>query len=200
MTIIRSTRYPAVVLAVALLAGACDGSGASDTTLGGVETTTTRAGPTTEAAPTTTVGHEDTTTTSGVVGEAEGSGCTPGPGSLPDGTWFGYVTVADADGIEFDLACWFTGDAATRAAEEEGEESPPPNDYYVRNSNETTRDVPVADGTQVIWYPNFGDPTTEATIDYQLWLTEAEERDFMPGVWIEVSGGEVVEIAEQWVP
>lgn len=35
------------------------------------------------------------------------SGCTPGSDTLPDGTWMGYVTGWDADGLDFDLACDF---------------------------------------------------------------------------------------------
>ncbi len=201
MTSTRSARISALLLVVGVLATACNGSAAPSTTTNGAGTTTTHAdGTTIEPAPTTTEAPEDTTTTTASLDGAEGSGCAPGPGALPDGTWFGFVTVADAEEIQFDLACWFTGDAAAKAAAEDGEESPPPNDYYVRNSNETIREVPVAGGTEVTWYPNIGDPTTETTIDYSTWLTEADERDFMPGVWIEIKAGEVVEIAEQWVP
>jgi hypothetical protein len=35
---------------------------------------------------------------------ALGSGCVPGPGSLPDGAWFGWVNAASDASLEFDLA------------------------------------------------------------------------------------------------
>jgi hypothetical protein len=156
-------------------------------------TTTTQAATTTTEAPTTTI---DTNTL------ASGSGCTPGPGDLPDGEWFGYVDDADADAVSFDLACWFGGEAAVLAAAEDGEESPPPNDYYVRNANTELRDVPVAEEAPVAWLANVGDPATEATIAYDEWLTVRVERgvDLQPGVWLTVTDGEISEIVEQYVP
>ena len=193
------------LLALSLVGAACDAS-ASPTTLPGEGSTTTIDVTTTEQTTTTTVASDTTTTqattttTGSVLDEAEGSGCTPGQGDLPDGEWFGYALTTGTDEIEFDLACWFTGDAAARAAAEDGEESPPPNDYYVRNTNETTRTVSVAADADVVWYPNFGDPTSETTVDYSDWIDEAEDRDFMPGIWIVIDDGEVVTISEQWVP
>ncbi|RMH86193.1 MAG: hypothetical protein D6683_00900, partial [Actinomyces sp.] len=94
---------------------------------------------------------------------AEGSGCTPGTDTLPDGEWFGYVTDTAPDAVTFDLACWFTGDAAALAAAEDGEESPPPNDYYIRNRSSRLRTVPVAGAldprpTRVSWLANTGGP------------------------------------------
>jgi hypothetical protein len=134
-----------------------------------------------------------------VLHEAEGSGCTPGQGELGDGRWFGFVPATTSGTVEFDLACWFTGDAATRAAAEDGEESPP-NNYYVRNVNETTRTLDVAADASVVWYPLGGDPTSEETTTYPDWLQGVEERGFMFGVWLEVDDGAVVSIHEQWVP
>jgi hypothetical protein len=135
-----------------------------------------------------------------VVDEAEGSGCTPGGGDLPDGEWFGYLVETSPSALEFDLACWFTGEAAIRAAEEDGAESPPPNDYYVRNVNPVIRNVAVAAQTSVVWYPDLGDPTSEATVSFPDWLVAIEDRGVMPGVWLEVDGGQVLSIHEQWVP
>jgi hypothetical protein len=40
---------------------------------------------------------------------ALGSGCVPGPGSLPDGAWFGWVNAASDASLEFDLACIWPG-------------------------------------------------------------------------------------------
>jgi hypothetical protein len=114
---------------------------------------------------------------------------------------YGEVASLTTDEIEFDLACWFTGDAAIQAAEEDGEESPPPNDYYVRNANPATRLVPVDAAATVVWFPEFGDPNSEATIAYADWVGSLGERgDFTPGIWIETTAGEVTTITEQWVP
>lgn len=160
------------------------------TTTSAAETTTT------SAAPTTT-----TTTTDSVLDEAEGSGCTPGEGDLPDGEWYGGVADAEGNTLDFDLACWFTGDAAARAAAEDGEESPPPNDYYVRNANPTIRTLTVADDVEVVWYPELGNPNSEATTTFADWVDGLSDRgEFIPGIWVEIEDGEVARIREQWVP
>lgn len=161
--------------------------------------TTTQPPSSTTAAPTTTVA-PTTTSSSPVVDEAEGSGCTPGPGELGEGEWFGYVVTASDSDLDFDLACWFTGDAAIRASAEDGEESPPPNDYYIRNDNETIRSLDVSATTEVVWYPELGDPTSEATIAYPDWVAATEDREFGSMVWVTVEDGDVVAIREQWVP
>lgn len=149
---------------------------------------------------TTTVPSTTSTSVSSVVDEAGGSGCTPGPGQLPDGEWFGYAVAITPDEIEFDLACWFSGDAAATAASEDGEESPPPNDYYIRNTNDLTRPLRVSDTAEVVWYPQVGDPSSETTTAYEDWVSQINERGFMLGIWVEVEGGRVVEVEEQWVP
>ena len=132
---------------------------------------------------------------------AAGSGCTPATDdSLVDGEWFGYVDQATTGGIDFDLACWFNGEAAALAAAEDGKESPPPNDYYVRNGNPGLRFLAVAEGAAVTWLPNPGDPSTEETVPYSDWLVERASRDFQPGVWLTVDDGVIVLIREQYVP
>lgn len=190
---------------VVMAATACSGT-STPTTQPTADTTTTLAtttvppGTSTTASPTTSVAAETTTTGGNVVDEAEGSGCTPGEGALPDGEWFGYVATVSESQLEFDLACWFAGEAAVRAAAEDGEESPPPNDYYVRNASEVLRAVPVAADTEVTWYPNVGDPTSETTSTFTDWITDSESRDIALGVWLDVQSGTVVEIREQWIP
>jgi hypothetical protein len=214
----RSVLLTTVVL---VLATSCssDGDGASTTsststtlvTTTTAATTTTTEGTTTTAAPaTTTTGSETTTTTRAPTTTttstpdtnslASGSGCTPGTTtSLPDGEWFGYVDDASAARLSFDLACWFTGDAAAQAAAEDGEESPPPNDYYVRNVNPGLRTLSVAGSATVAWLPNPGDPST-ATVPYADWLTDRTARSYQPGVWLTITGGAITTIEEQYVP
>ena len=190
--------HTAALIAFGVLLSACTGT-SSDTTL----PTNTTLAPTTTAteAPTTTPSPATSSTAGSVDDEAEGSGCTPGDGDLPDGEWYGEVASVSDDEIEFDLACWFTGDAAARAAADDGEESPPPNDYYVRNANTTLRNVPVGDEVMVIWYPQFGDPNSEATVSYDEWHDALAGRgELIPGIWIEIEEGAISDIREQWVP
>lgn len=204
----------AIVLAVvALVAVACGSDDATTSTTAAPTTSTqavdttapttlapTTAAPTTTSASTTT---EPTTTTTApdTNSLADGSGCTPGTtGSLPDGEWFGYVAAATTDQLDFDLACWFTGDAAADAAAEDGEESPPPNDYYVRNANDAVRTLDVAAGAAVRWLPNSGDPSTEELVTYSDWITDRAGRDYQPGVWLVIVDGAITEVQEQYVP
>jgi hypothetical protein len=212
MTTIRGMVASAlIVVATALPAcGDSDESSAPDSAPSTTATPTTAAPTTTAAenttaAPSTTIADTTTaapSTTIAPTGEpiADGSGCTPGEGDLPDGRWFGLVTATSADGIEFDLACWFSGAAAIQAAAEDGEESPPPNDYYVRNENPATRSLPVDAAVTVVWYPELGDPTSEATTSFSDWVTQDREPAGIPGIWLEIEGGSVVDIHEQWVP
>lgn len=221
-TLQRNRRWILVigVVAFALLATACGGDESSTTeattttappstasTTAAPATTTTTATATTEsttttAAATTTTTTAATTTTIDVNTLADGSGCTPGTTQLGDGVWFGYIDTADTTNIEFDLACWFTGDAAVQATAQDGVESPPPNDYYVRNENPQLRTIPVAAGAEVSWLPSTGDPSTQTTVPYADWLTGRAARgsDYQPGVWVTIAGGSVTFIEEQYVP
>ena len=157
--------------------------------------TTTVAPSTTTAAPPTTTAAPDTNLL------AERSGCTPGTtDSLPDGEWFGSVVATTAGDLNFDLACWFTGDAAALAALEDGEESPPPNDYYVRNFSDKIRTIAVAADAAVTWLPDAGDPSSEELVTYVDWLVGRAGRDYQPGVWLIIEGGAITDIQEQFVP
>ena len=129
---------------------------------------------------------------------AEGSGCTPGPGHLGDGTWFGFVHEVDASEVQFDLACLFFGDDAVKASAEDGAESPPPNDYYIRNNSEV-RTLHVPADTEVTWYRSIGDPVSETSTSYAEWI-RADRDGAAPGIWIIVRNGVVVAIAEYWTP
>ena len=106
----------------------------------------------------------------------------------------------EADGFDFDLACWFSGDSAALAATQDGQESPPPNDYYVRNTNDASRPLAVDAGVPVVWYPESGDPTSEASTTYADWLAQDRDIAAIPGIWVDVQDGAPVSIHEQWVP
>lgn len=203
-------RYGVLGLVVVLAVAACSTGESVDTTDESTVVTTvvpstvptTTAPPpttTTSTAPTTTLTTSPPTTVGSINDQAGGSGCTPGVGTLPDGYWFGEVANLDANGVSFDLACWFTGDAAVVASAEDGEESPPPNDYYVRNLNPQLRQLDVDPLTPVTWFPD-GDPVNETLGVFSDWVGFANSRGFFFGIWVTIENGEVVSILEQWVP
>lgn len=131
----------------------------------------------------------------------EGSGCTPGEGPLPDGLWYGEVVGADPAGIEFDLACFFLGEEADKAALEDGQAMVPvPNGYYVRNDDPTLRTADVPGTTQVLHYPT-GDPAAGQVLDFAGWARLVESGEvLLTGAWLTVDAGAVVGIEEQWTP
>lgn len=186
-----------------LLIAACSspGSEGSTTTSEPTATTTTSAAETTTTTPppTTTTTEAETSTTQADPLAADGSGCSPGTSELPDGQWYGLVADFDSTSISFDLACWFSGEAAIAAAEEDGEESPPPNDYYVRNENEEIRILSVAPSVHVSWYPS-GDPNDVVHGSFPDWVEYLEGNEFRLGIWVTIEGGQVTEITEKWVP
>src|SRR5438034_8384751 len=75
---------------------------------------------------------------------------TPSPSPiLAEGRSYGYIKSVDAASstVVFDLAQFFTGDAANKAAREDGAIGPGEsidNDYYIRNVNPKLRSVPVS--------------------------------------------------------
>jgi len=199
----RAVRRFATFLVTLAILASCTGEGVEQTaTTPPGDTTTTVSGETT----TTTTGATTTSTTpptsTTAVGDplaAEGSGCTPGTDTLPDGEWYGGVRGFDEQGFSFDLACLYIGDAAAVAASEDGEESPPPNDYYVRNENDQVRMLSVDSDTPVTWYTS-GDPNSDVTGTYAAWIEFLATQESYLGIWVTVEDGAVVEIAEWWVP
>lgn len=151
------------------------------------------------SGPTRTVEAESTESLDPDVPRVEGSGCDPVEGPLPDGLWFGTVVELSEDELVIDVACWFTGEDAVLAAEEDGAESPPPNDYYVRDTSDDTNTVPVAPDATTLFYLS-GEPTeTTGTISDLLAASESRP-DYPYGIWVEIAGGVVVSVQEQWVP
>ena len=205
-----------VVVGIVVLAAGCSSNESATTTVADslttttmvASTTTTTVGSTTTtvASTTTTVASTSTTmasttTTQDTNALADGSGCTPGTTSgLPDGEWFGFVQSGSAGSLGFDLACWFTGASAARAAAEDGEESPPPNDYYVRNVNTMIRTLAVAADAGVTWMSNPSDPSTEEMVPFADWLSGRTGRSFQPGVWLTIENGAVDYVREQYTP
>lgn len=126
------------------------------------------------------------------------SNCTPSTDTLPDGLYFGYISEIMDDGLDFDLACWFTGAPAAKAAAEDKQESPPPNDYYIRNTSTKVRSVPVGPSVDVALLPNLGSSNTiRAT--YQEWGI-ARGTGYQPPIWITVQNGKLTRVIEQFLP
>ncbi len=134
---------------------------------------------------------------------ANGSGCNPGEGPLPDGVWVGLVGDHDADGFEFDLACFYFGDIAEEKAAEEGGEAP--GGFYISNQNPALRRIDLDRATPVQWLvaPPNADLHFE-TLPYADWHDDPTGYSNCPGdfclVWLYVEEGQVTEIVEQYVP
>jgi hypothetical protein len=135
---------------------------------------------------------------------ALGSGCAPGAGPLPDGAWFGYATAWNATGIDFDLACFYSGNAAAAQASAHNDESPPPNDYYIVNDASTTRRVDVAADT--IAYRSAVEGVGLERTTYADFVANAGPSSNVacPGsscsVWVFVNNGRVTEVMWQFFP
>ncbi len=135
-----------------------------------------------------------------VPGSADGSGCSPGPGDLPDGVWFGSPAVWTATSMDVDLLCFYSGDAATAEASARGEESPPPNDYLITNDNPTLRALPVA--PDAIGYRLDGNAEFQQ-VPFADFIVDPGMFQACPDfciVWIYVNDGQVTEVVSQFVP
>jgi hypothetical protein len=132
---------------------------------------------------------------------------------LPDGRWYGHVTGIDlgARTLSFDLAQWFSGDAATEAGRADGVIPPDdvaPNDYYVRDTSHRLRTVPLATDVAVTvvrcptgcgQYAGALEPLA-ASFGHE---TNALDRPYhgnFLGYWLTVEHGDVVRIDEQYTP
>ncbi len=130
---------------------------------------------------------------------------------LEDGRHFGYIKSIDTKDrtMEFDLAEFLTGDAASRAAAEDrvtesGEQID--NDYYVRNANDRLRTLSLVQDVEVriVDWPQCCDLTEGdlATLAAAFRPGGKTERYHGPdsGYWLTVSSGAVSAIEEQFLP
>ena len=93
----------------------------------------------------------------GSAGDPHGSGCVVPPGDvLPDGVWFGSVEGYVGGVIELDLACYFTGAAATAARIADGLPGESDLDEHVRNMNPRTYSIRLAANAEVYSIPGTG--------------------------------------------
>jgi hypothetical protein len=131
------------------------------------------------------------------------SGGTPkgSPAVLVDGRHPVFVANVDPGRrtIRFDLIQFYWGDEATREAARDHQESPPPNDYYIRNVNPRLRTLPVrADATITVNSLGLGSETDQPVSLAR--LATLVRAPGWPPFWITVRHGQVVRIAQQWVP
>jgi hypothetical protein len=135
---------------------------------------------------------------------------SPKPAEIEDGKHFVYVTDAARrqDGsatVTFDLAYFLTDQEGEQAAAEHGDEFV--NGYYIQNDNPKLRTVPLADDVVVRYIPvNASDATELQRGNIDAWLEsilETNQTDY-PGTivpwWITVREGEIVRIAQQYLP
>jgi hypothetical protein len=206
---VRRILIPTALISVVALVGCGGGSddAESTTSTAAVATTTTVA----TAATTTTITPVVPTApftipvpTGGV--SANGSGCAPPPGdTLPDGIWFGNLQSVDvgASTVSLDLNCFFSGDAANHAAAEDGEtEIPVPDDYYIRNKVKKIYVLPTVANVAVFQLPDNGgnpNPTPAGNGPAAVATMLTQFHNFWIG-WLQISGGKVVAVQQQFVP
>lgn len=132
---------------------------------------------------------------------------------LADGVYLGYLDPerTNTTGVTFDLAVWFSGLDADRAARDDGSnEIPVPNDVYVRNLSDRVFTYPVSTEIEVtsVWYDYDTDPDLEndpvpfpdvvAALGAQIDDVRSNLR--LSPWWIVIEGGMVVRIDEQYIP
>jgi hypothetical protein len=194
-------RRTAVLMLGPLLAFGLTACGDDDDTTTTTTTTNNGSPTTTDDTTTTTAGETTTTAASGeALGDEpefhedgpSGSGCEPGDDTgLPNGWWYGTIDGEVTDSVSFDLACYYTGEAADEVAASRDDEAP--SGVYVVNDNPTLRSIPLADDVQ----------TRCVTLEPEVANVDCAPGDLMTDiwdVWIRVVDGEVDRIFEQFHP
>jgi len=132
---------------------------------------------------------------------------------LGNGVYVGFIVpeAVEADSVAFDLAVWFVGEDANRAARDDGRsEVPVPNDYYIRNESDRVWRLPVSPSVVVtsVWYDAETAPDTSGVpMPYQEFVAVMRDDtdDNLSNLrhdpwWVTVQGGEIVRLDEQYVP
>jgi hypothetical protein len=132
--------------------------------------------------------------------------------ALADGRSYGYIKSVDATNKElvFDLAQFFSGDAANKAAQEDGVIGPGEsvdNDYYIRNVNPKLRIIPIAPTViiEIIQWSNCCEHTLKPTLTtFAKAFPGPGPTDDFHGLdssyWLTVKNGAIVKIEEQYLP
>ena len=137
----------------------------------------------------------------GSSGGAHGSGCVVADYiTLPNGVWFGFAEAVGGGAIDFDLACFFTGEAAVVAAAEDEAEA---FDFYIRNNVTVTYHVSIAADARVWYIHKMSSDMIPAEIPLASWPNPASFQ-ICPSdhcaVWLYVNGLQVTGIVEQYLP
>jgi hypothetical protein len=127
------------------------------------------------------------------------------PVVLVDGRHPAIIKKVDPDRrtITIDVIQLYFGEQAASEAAKDHQESPPPNDVYVRNVNPRLRTLPVRRDATITCNTLTAGYTGSATEDVQvpLWrLAIVLPRGGAGPFWITVRHGQVVKIAEQYLP
>jgi len=202
MRIMIAIAMTVVVLTAATACSNGDGGGSAstETTTTVATTTVATTGPPPPAGTIPFIEFGGASPADGV--SAAGSGCAPPSAtSLPDGQWFGILKAVDAAAgtVGLDLACLFGGTAADAAAKADGSaEIPVPNGHWTRNQspNVYTEHAVAGVSVGVLTYGQVGGVTFSPT---EHGLAAAAPLVGNP-VWLEVTGGWVTTIQEQYFP
>lgn len=136
---------------------------------------------------------------------------------LEDGIYIGFLQWVTTSGmtespeIQFDLAVWFSGDDAIRAAVDDGNDPPDGEVYYIRNLDPSEIVLGVSDQVEVIstWYHYYERGLENHPITFEqlaeLWADPPDEMEVTAHLrtspwWITIVDGEVVSINEQYLP
>jgi len=130
---------------------------------------------------------------------------------LSEGRSFGYIKSVDAGGLTlvFDLAQFFTGEAANVAARQDGVIGPGEtidNDAYIRNVNPKLRTVPISPGVTISivhWTSCCDSIASDLTTFSHAFPGPGPTDDYHgpnSGYWLTVKNGVIVKIEEQYQP
>ena len=131
---------------------------------------------------------------------------------LAEGRSYGYIKSVNAAGstLVFDLAQFFTGDAANQAARADGKIGPGEtidNDFYIRNVNPKLRTVPISPTVKIsiIQWTNCCEHTISPSLATfaHAFPGPGPTDDFHgpnTSYWLTVTNGQIVKIEEQYLP
>jgi hypothetical protein len=159
-------------------------------------------------APASTAAAADTTRDdgAGTTGTTAASTASrPAGVVLADGRHPAFLKSVDLASrtIVIDVVQFFTGAEAARAASEDGQESPPPNDYYIRNTNQRLRTLPVPPSARIsvniLANDETGDATKDLSVDFPK-LASYFPTEVSPLFWVTVRDDQVNTLQEQYLP
>jgi hypothetical protein len=186
-------RLGAFVVTGVLLTAGCSGGTSTGAPAATGSVTTASASASASPSPTSPSAALSTSTT--------GSGTTA---ILKDGRYPTYILKVrpGTRTVTLDLVQFFTGPAASKAAEEDhAAEVPPPNDYWIRNANMLLRTLPVGASARVTVNTLAAEETGSADKDVKVSLTKLASYDLSNHLfWVTVRGDTVTRLTEQFLP